>query len=222
LRIWDLEASRRPDVLVSISKYVQSEVKRIYRRDSVVIYPGVDTEYYTPSQDAARDDVYFVVSRLQWHKRIDLAILACEKLGRKLLIAGSGPHGGFLKKLAGQHTKFLGYLSDEEIRDHLRRARAFLFPGLEDFGLTAVEAMSCGCPVIAYNRGGVAEIVVDGSTGLLFDEQSVGALSAAIVKFENMKFNHLEVTTRAQEFSEDYFLNRFQKFIDDEYKSWKR
>ncbi|MGL4421367.1 MAG: glycosyltransferase, partial [Gemmataceae bacterium] len=174
LRDWDRRTTDRVTHFIAISRTIQDRIQNCYDRESVVIYPPVDTDFYTPTA-IPREEFYLVVSALAPYKRFDLAIRACEQLGRKLLIIGQGQAIEKLRRVAGPNTTFLGWQSDEVIRDHYRRAKALLFPGEEDFGIVPLEAQSCGCPVIAYDRGGATETVVplhaDHPTGLLFPEQ---------------------------------------------------
>jgi glycosyltransferase involved in cell wall biosynthesis len=158
IREWDRRTAERVTHFVAISRTVQDRIRECYGRDSVIIYPPVDTDFYTPAA-VPREDFYLVVSALAPYKRFDLAIEACTRLGRKLKVIGSGQDARKLRATAGPGVEFLGWQSDEAIRDHLRRAKALLFPGEEDFGIVPLEAQACGCPVIAFGRGGATETV---------------------------------------------------------------
>jgi glycosyltransferase involved in cell wall biosynthesis len=193
-------------------------VKKYYRRDSEVIYPGVDlSNWFHDSEDKVpEEDFYFIASRLYDYKRIDLAVLACNHLRKNLVIMGSGPDERYLRRIAGPTVKFYPYQSDERvIRRYMSQAKAFLFPGVEDFGLTPVESMACGTPVIAYNLGGVTETVQDGVTGLFFDDQNPESLESAIKKFEKMKFDKKLIVSRGKEFSEENFISSFKKYMEN-------
>lgn len=234
LRMWDIEAGKRPDVLVVISRFVQNRVKKVYGRDSTVVYPGIDTEYWRPAgmagtvgssdsvgtsgmnRNRKRDDFYLVVSRLYDYKRVDLAIRSCCQSGRNLVVVGEGPDEKYLKSLSCSRVKFVGYEARDQVRTYMQKCRAFLFPGVEDFGLTPVEAMACGTPVIAYNKGGVTETVIDGETGLFFDRQTPECLSEALRKFEYMSFDQQKIIKRGRLFSEERLLNEFRKVLKDE------
>src|SRR5262245_56883644 len=175
LRAWDRQAAERVTHFIAISKTVQERIRECYGRESTVIYPPVDTDFHRPAR-ATRDDYYLIVSALAPYKRIDLAIEACKQLKRYLLVIGSGPTEERLKKLAGPMTRFTGWLPDEQVRHHLQRCRALLFPGEEDFGIVPVEANACGTPVIAFGRGGATESIVPlygdrDPTGVWFEEQ---------------------------------------------------
>lgn len=219
LRIWDIEASLRPDKLVVPSKFIQNKVQKIYNREAEVVYLGVDTEFWkpeTPSSVNNREDFYLVVSRLINHKLNEIAVKACEKTGSKLIVVGEGPQMKKLRKLAGPHTLFTGYLSDESVRELMRSCKAFLFPGVEDFGLACVEAMACGSPVIAYNKGGVSETVEDGVSGVLYDNCSVDGMIEGIRRFKSTDFDSQKVRKIAEKYSEENFIQKFKKVIQDE------
>lgn len=184
MRDWDRRTAQRVTHFVAISRTVQARIAECYGRESHVIYPPVDTDFYTPG-DVPREDFYLCVSALVPYKRIDLAIDACRHLGRRLVVIGRGPQQVALQRRAGRHAEFLGWQGDDVIRDHLRRCRALLFPGLEDFGIVPLEAQACGTPVIAYGRGGATETVLPATaaqcgTGVLFPESSTASLAAAI------------------------------------------
>jgi glycosyltransferase involved in cell wall biosynthesis len=222
LRIWDIEASKRPDKLIAISKFIRKRVQKLYKRDSEVVYPGVNTDFYYSDVSCKREDFYLVVSRLYDYKRIDLAVKACQKLHKKLVIIGEGPDKKHLKSLVHNSgdkkdiIEFKGYLSDHKVRDYMRKAKALIFPGLEDFGLVPVEAMSCGTPVIGFNRGGVSETVQDGKTGVLFDTQTVNSLVKAIKKFEQKNFTCDIIKDRGHCFSKEKFKENIIQIINSE------
>jgi glycosyltransferase involved in cell wall biosynthesis len=188
LRAWDRRTASRVTHFIAISETVGRRIAECYGRDSVVIYPPVDTDFYTPDATTPRDDYYLVVSAFAPYKRVDLAVDACNRLGRRLVVIGAGQDEGRLKALATPAVQFLGWKPDEVLRDHLRRCRALLFPGEEDFGIVPVEANACGTPVIAYGRGGATETTVplgqDGASGAWFEQQSVDSLVAAMEQFE--------------------------------------
>jgi len=187
LRDWDRATADRVTHFVAISRTIRDRIRDSYGRPSTVIYPPVDTDFYTPTT-GPRDGYYLVVSALAPYKRFDLAVGACRKLGRELVVIGAGQDGARLKAVAGPGVTFLGWQPDAVIRDHFRRAKALLFPGEEDFGIVPVEAQACGCPVIAFGRGGATETVrpLGGPdpTGVFFGEQTVDAVADAIERFE--------------------------------------
>jgi glycosyltransferase involved in cell wall biosynthesis len=185
-----------------------------------VICPPVDTEFYTPAA-VPREDFYLVVSALAPYKRFDLAIGACEQLGRKLVVIGKGQDLARLKATAGPNVSFLGWQSDEVIRDHLRRAKALLFPGEEDFGIVPLEAQACGCPVIAFGRGGTTETVrplgdVSEPTGVFFAEQTVESLIDGIERFESDadRFDPRAARRQAVLFRKERFESELFGYLD--------
>jgi glycosyltransferase involved in cell wall biosynthesis len=188
VRRWDLAASQRVTHYVAISHTVARRIAECYGRSSRVIYPPVDTRFYCPAA-VPRDDYYLCVSALVPYKKIDLAVRACRRLGRRLIVIGAGPEASRLAALAGRHVQLLGWRSDEEVREHMRRCRALVFPGQEDFGIVPVEAQACGTPVIAFNRGGATETIQPAGelrrgTGFLFSQQTAECLCEAIEWFE--------------------------------------
>jgi glycosyltransferase involved in cell wall biosynthesis len=213
LRLWDRLSADRVDHFVAISHEVAARVRRHYGREAEVIYPPVDVERITPS-GAPPENFYLVVSRLVPYKRVDLAIAAANALSRRLLIVGDGSERRRLEAMAGPTVEFLGRRSDEEIADLYRRCRAFLFPGLEDFGIAPVEAQAAGRPVIAFAAGGALETVVDGKTGVLFTAQTPEALLLAIQRFEGMTLDPASCRRNAERFGAARFRARIQQVID--------
>ena len=185
LRMWDRLAADRVDYFIANSKFTQQRIKKYYQRDSDVIYSVggnfVPQEMFDTTE---KEDYYLTVGRLIEYKRFDLAIEACNKLGKKLIVVGTGDQEKKLKKIAGPTIEFKGYCSDDEILGYYARAKAFLFLGLEDFGFTPVEAQSGGTPVLAYGKGGALETIEDHQTGLFFYEQTVDAVIDCIERFE--------------------------------------
>jgi glycosyltransferase involved in cell wall biosynthesis len=188
IRAWDQRTASRVTHFIAISQTIRTRIKESYSRESVVIYPPVDTDFYTPAANVRREDFYLVISAFAPYKRVDLAVEACNRLGRRLIVIGSGQDAERLKHLAGPGVEFLGWQSDEVLRDHLRRCRALLFPGEEDFGIVPVEANACGAPVIAFAKGGATETVVPlaqpQATGEWFEEQTVDSLVAGLDRLE--------------------------------------
>jgi glycosyltransferase involved in cell wall biosynthesis len=183
LRQWDAVTAMRVDHFVANSAFVAQRIEKYYRRASDVVHPPVAIEKFSISDEI--DDYYFTCGQLVGYKRFDLAVEAFSRLGKRLIVAGTGEEAKRLKALAGPTVEFAGRVSDEEIARLLRRCRAFIFPGIEDFGIAAVEAMASGRPVIAYASGGALETVVDGVTGLYFNEASVESLTRAVLDFES-------------------------------------
>jgi glycosyltransferase involved in cell wall biosynthesis len=213
LRIWDRLSSDRVDHFVAISHEVGRRVRRHYRRDAEVVYPPVDLERFTPTGQPA-EDFYLVVSRLVGYKRIDLAVEAANRLGRRLLVVGEGPARRKLEAMAGPTVEFLGALPDAEVAHLLARCRAFLFPGWEDFGIAPVEAQAAGRPVIAFERGGALETVVQGTTGLFFEEQTVESLAHAILALEARDFDAASCRRNAERFGSNTFRSRLTEALE--------
>lgn len=221
IREWDCRTADRVTHFVAISRTVQQRIAECYGRDSHVIYPPVDTDFYTPS-NVAREDFYLVVSAFAPYKRVNLAIEACKRLGKKLVVIGTGQDRARLQTLASPYTLFLGWQSNEAIRDHLRRCRALLFPGIEDFGIVPVEANACGCPVIAYGSGGATETILPlgnsrTPTGVWFEGQNVDSLVDAIDRFEANRdvFQTSAIRRSALRFNQQRYEDEMIAMIDE-------
>jgi glycosyltransferase involved in cell wall biosynthesis len=221
LRDWDRRTAAGVTHFVAISQTVRKRIADCYGRDSVVIYPPVNTDYFTPAA-VQREDFYLVTSALAPYKRVDVAIEACKRLKRPLVVIGTGPEAARLQARAGNaardaNIRFLGWQPDHVIRDHYRRCRALLFPGEEDFGIVPVEAMACGAPVIALGRGGATETVVAGGsgtrqpTGTFFEEQTPECLAEAMTQFETRRdpFPTAALRRRAVQFDQRRFVHEF-------------
>jgi glycosyltransferase involved in cell wall biosynthesis len=220
LRDWDRRTTERVTHFIAISRTVRDRIRDCYGRDSTVIYPPVDTDFYSPG-GGRRGDYYLVVSAFAPYKRLDLAIEACTRLGRKLIVIGDGQDSARLRALAGPSVVFLGWQPDAVIRDHLRGCRALLFPGEEDFGIVPVEANACAAPVIAYGRGGAAETIVNlgttaAPTGVWFEEQNTASLIAAIERFERNedRFDSAVLRRQALRFNRTRFGAELLSFLD--------
>jgi glycosyltransferase involved in cell wall biosynthesis len=213
LRAWDRATAARVTHFVSISETVRARVARYYGRDSRVIHPPVDIDFFTPAA-VDRDGPYLCVSALVPYKRVDHAVAACSASGRPLVVIGEGPERARLEALAGPGVRFLGWQPDEIIRDHLRRCRALLFPGEEDFGIVPVEALACGAPVVALGRGGVAETVVDG-LGWHYDAATPEGLQAALDTWEACGCPHdpAGARRRAETFALEVFQDRLLGYL---------
>jgi glycosyltransferase involved in cell wall biosynthesis len=212
LRRADLAAASRVDQFIAISETVAERVLRTYSRPAAVIYPPVDTGWARPS-GAPPEDFYLIVARLVRYKRVDLAIEACNKLRRKLVIVGAGPEEPRLRAAAGPTIEFLGKLDDAQVASLYGRCKAFIFPGFEDFGITPVEAQAAGRPVVALGRGGAAETVVDQVTGVLFDEQSADALVEAIERLERTSIASGACRDNAMRFDAAVFRERMSAAV---------
>lgn len=216
VRLWDFQAAQRVDHFAADSNFVGSRIKKYYRRDFTTIYPGTRINEYPITE--MPDDYYLVVARFVRYKRVDLAIEACNQLKKKLVVIGSGgEEEERLKKLAGDTVEFLGRVSDEEMERYYSRAKAFLFPGIEDYGITPVEAMSAGVPVLAFGKGGALETVQDGKTGLYFHDQMVSGLVHCIEEFERngVAYSRQQIHDYSLNFSDEIFKGNFTNFLKD-------
>ncbi len=215
MKIWDKMTSKRVDYFIANSTEVARRIKNYYGRDSVVINPPVRCKLFNISD--TDEDYYLIVSRLVPYKRFDLAVQACKELEKKLVIIGDGTEKEKLEKIADGDPNiiFMGRQPDDVVKKYMSECRALLFPGLEDFGITPVEAMACGRPVIAFGKGGVLDTVIDGKTGVYFTEQTVDSLKYGMVKFERMKFDKEEIRKHALEFDEEIFQKNIKDFIDE-------
>jgi len=222
LRIWDRNASSRNHNWIAISKHVAKRIKKYYGMDSRVIYPPFPPQ--TPI-NAQKANYYLILSRLSPYKKIDLAIEAFNKSKKNLKIIGEGSDFSRLQSLANDNIEFLGYISDEKtVSKYLAKAKALIFPGEEDFGLTPLQAMAQGTPVIAYNKGGVRETVIDGKTGLFFNDDNHLSLVDAVKRFENdiTKYDKSACIKRSKEFSVEKFKDEFKSYIFDKYKEFSK
>lgn len=209
LRQWDWAAAHRVDHFIAISTTVQQRVKSIYSRESVVIHPPVNTTFFTPDPHNRQGDYFLIVGRLIPYKRIDLAVQAFNQLPHeKLVIVGSGRDLAALRAQAGPNITFLGRQPNEHVRELMRGCKAFLFPGLEDFGIAPVEAMACGRPVIAYGAGGALDTVVPGVTGELFAEQTYESLLATLEHFDAAAYDPAACRARAEQFGAANFRHK--------------
>ncbi len=206
LRSWDRATASGVDHFIAVSRHVQERIAKYYGRGSEVIYPPVDTEFFTPSSIGEHTSShYLAVSALVPYKRIDLAIDAFNRLGHPLVVAGTGPDLARLKKRAASNIDFVGFVSNEVLRDLYRHCRALIVPGREDFGLTSLEAQACGRPVIAYAAGGSLESVAESETGVLFDCQTVAGLIDGVKRFEEIRFHPERLRLNAERFSRGKF-----------------
>jgi glycosyltransferase involved in cell wall biosynthesis len=214
LQRWERAAAERVDAFVAISGEIQGRIQHSYARASTVIHPPVDTRRFSPTQ--GHDDYFLIVSRLVPYKRIDLAVQVFTDLGLPLWIGGDGRDRASLEAMAGPNVRFLGYVPDEELGQLLARSRAFIFPGLEDFGITPVQAMAAGRPVIAYAGGGALDYVLEGITGTFFQEQTVESLREAVGRFDEAAFEPSTIRAHAERFDVRVFKARMQAFIEGE------
>lgn len=217
-RIWDRMASDRVDFYIANSNYTARKIKKFYRKESIVIYPPVDYEKfsnYSDGNDLPIKDYYLIVSRLSPYKKIDVAIQAFNKMGVPLVIVGDGADRKRLEKMSEKNIYFMGFKKEEELVSIYHNCRAFVFPGEDDFGISIVEAMSFGKPVLAFKKGGAMETVIEGVTGEFFESSVPEILADGIRRLEkNMdKYNSKEIKERASQFSREVFEKNMRDFL---------
>jgi len=215
LRLWDRLAADRVDHFISISNAIRHRVEKYYRRDSEIIYPPVKMDYLKPSQE--RDSYFLIVSRLIPYKRIDLAVQAFNELGLPLVIIGDGRDRAQLEAMARSNVTFLGRISTEEVQKYLSHCRAFVFSGLEDFGIAPVEALAAGRPVIAYAGGGALDTVKEGISGTFFYPQTVEALVETVRGFNDSQYDPQQIVQEAKRFDVSVFKERIGAFIQEKW-----
>lgn len=215
IRMWDVSASNRVDYFVANSNYIAGRIKKIYRREAEVIYPPVDTKYF-PLQ-TQKENFYLAASRFVPYKRIDLIVEAFSKMpDKRLIIIGEGPDEDKIKSKASVNIEFLGYQSREKLREFMQKAKAFIFAADEDFGIMIIEALACGTPVIALNKGGGRETIIDNKTGIHFNEQSAYSIKEAVEKFEKCRdnFNPELLNEYAKQFDRKVFEEKIKSFVN--------
>ncbi len=213
LRRWDRAAAAGVDHFIAISAAVQKRIARFYGRETEIIYPPVDLRRFSPG--AAIGDYFLSLGRLIPYKRVDLAVRACTELGLPLWVAGVGRDRERLERLAGPTVKFLGRVPDAEVPALMARCRGFIFPGLEDFGIAPVQALAAGRPVIAFAGGGALDTVQDGVNGVLFSEQTVAALKAALGRLGDLRFDPGVCRASAERFDAQVFGQRMTAVLAD-------
>ncbi len=220
LRKWDLSTVPRVTKWVAISELVQARIKKYYGQDSIIIYPPARLGDLKVQSE--KSDYYVTLASLTPYKRIDLAIEACNLLQRPLKVMGDGADAARLKAMAGPTITFEGRVSDERKAELLANAKALLFPNEEDFGIAPIEAMASGTPVIAYNKGGLKETVIDGKTGIFFDSQTPQALAAAIEHLDSISdsFKTDDLTAQAAKFSAETWRKEFKEMVEQTYHSY--
>lgn len=212
LRRWDRRASQRVDRFVTLSRHVQDRIRRFYNREADVVYPPVQTAYFTPD-GRPPGEFDLIVSALVPYKRLDLAVRAYTRSRRALKIVGTGTESDNLQRLAGPNIEFLGWRSDDDIRELYRRCRLLVFPGEEDFGLVPVEVQACGRPVVAFGCGGALETVIDGETGLFFRDKTEAALNAAVEDCASRRWDADRIRGQAERFGPQPFVDGLDRCI---------
>lgn len=216
LQKWDYQAAQRVHQFIAISTEVQERIRRFYGRDSVIIFPPVEAaERFAPATKV--DDYFLSLGRLIPYKRVDLIVQACTRLNLPLKVAGGGRDLERLQAMAGPTVEFLGYVPDDQLPDLFARAKAFVFPGLEDFGITPLQAQAAGRPVIAFKGGGALDTVIPGKTGEFFDELTVESLMAVLQKFDADAYNPTDCRNHALKFDSSVFKQRLFQMVE---QSW--
>lgn len=213
LRTWDVTSAARVDQFVANSNFVKRRIEKFYRRDSEVIHPPVAVSEFAQARVETPGDYYLAAGELVGYKRFDLVIDAFTKLGLPLLVIGDGEQSKDLQRRAGSNIEFLGRVAFNDLKRRFGECKALVFPGEEDFGIVPVEVMAAGRPVIAYGRGGALDTVVDGKTGVLFDEQSVDSLIDAVSRFEKTSFDSDAIYDHATGFSVDVFKDNIRTLL---------
>ena len=220
LRMWDKMSVDRVDHFIANSGNVRGRIQKYYRRDSDIIYPPVDTHLYSPTPDIG--DYFITGGRLVPYKRFDLVIHVFNRLRWPLKIFGTGPEYEALKSIAKENIEFLGKITDEQKVEFMRHARAFIHPQVEDFGITPIESMASGRPVIAYPVGGIAETVVPGETGVFFNEQTWESLLDALLKFDYRAWDSEKIREHAEKYSAHHFKDKMKRYVEDRYEEFKQ
>lgn len=219
LRLWDRISADRPDIYIANSEFVAGRIRKYYGRTAEVIHPPVDIDNFHIADGCG--DYFLAVGRALPYKRFDILIEAFNHLGYKLKIIGKGPEIDNLRKSAKSNIEFLGYLSDEEASGYYARSKALIFPSEEDFGITPLEAMASGRPVIAYRGGGALETVVEGKTGVFFSAQSPQGIIEAVKDFHPEDFDRREIRKHAERFDRSIFQRKMLRMIKDSYANFK-
>lgn len=212
MRRWDYKAAQKPNFVVAISTHIKDEVQKYYNRESSIIFPPVDTQRFSSASEEPRRG-FVAAGRQTPYKRIDLAVRAFTKLKLPLLVLGNGPDHSKLQKIAGDNITFIKNPSDERVAQYFKTSLAFIFPGLDDFGIVAVEALAAGTPVIAYKGGGALDYI-NQSNGLFFDLQETDSLIEAVNKFNAARFDHAKIEQSAKQFSPENFQQKFHSSIN--------
>ena len=214
IRDWDIKTLNRVNYFIANSKFVKERIKRIYKRDAKVIYPPVNISKFTLYLE--KEDFYLTASRLVPYKKTKLIVETFNKMpNRKLIVIGDGEELKSIKEIAKSNIRLLGYQKDNVLISYMQRAKGFIYGAVEDFGIVPIEAMACGTPVIALNRGGTAETIIDGVTGVHFNNQNIDSIIEAVDIFEKLDFNFKNISTYAKKFSTQRFKSEFREHVDN-------
>ncbi|MGA8265683.1 MAG: glycosyltransferase family 4 protein [Ignavibacteriaceae bacterium] len=219
IRMWDVSTANRPDYYIANSKYIAARIKKIYDREATVINPPVDINKFEFSDD--KGNYYLTASRFVPYKRVDLIAEAFSMMpDKRLVIVGDGEDENKVRSKAGSNLEFVGYQTGDKLKEYFKKAKAFVFAAEEDFGITVIEAMACGTPVIALDKGGTAETVIDGVNGIHFNDQTALSIKEAVERFENTKnnFDHRSIAEYAKQYDRKVFEEKIKNFIDQKLK----
>lgn len=220
MRTWDFISAPRVDHFIANSHYIRKRIEKVYNREAHVIYPPVDTDYFSLKEE--KEEYYFTVSRMISYKRLDVIVEAFNNMpDKKLIVAGDGPELKKIMKMAKGNVEVKGYLGREEMKDYMQNAKAFIFAAKEDFGIAPVEAQACGTPVIAFGKGGALETVVDKQTGVFFDVQTGASIEEAVKRFEALSFNSETIRNHALQFSTERFEKEMKDFVEKKWEDFK-
>lgn len=220
MRSWDLISSNRVDYFIANSEYIAKRIKKVYNRNSVVIYPPVDVKNFKLVDK--KEDYYFTASRMVPYKKIELIVRAFNKTpNKRLIVSGDGPEFNNIKKIAKANIELLGFVESDKLKLYLEKAKAFVFAAEEDFGIIPVEAQACGTPVIAFGKGGVLETVIKNKTGVFFYKQEEESIINALDEFETMTFDYSDIRKNAMRFSKERFESEIKDFVLNKYKEFK-
>lgn len=214
IRMWDSTTANRVNYFVGISHYIAKRIEKNYGRKADVIYPPVDTQKFECCTQ--KDNYYLAASRFVPYKKIDLIVEAFKDFGgRKLVLIGDGPDRKKIIPLLSANVEYIGYQTDDKLKEYMQKAKAFIFAAEEDFGIIPVEALSCGTPVIAFNKGGASETILDGESGIHFDEQNISSLRDAILRFEKSenKFDPVSLSIYAKKFDREVFEKNIKEYV---------
>jgi glycosyltransferase involved in cell wall biosynthesis len=219
MRLWDVVSSNRVDFFVANSNYIAKRIKKLYRRDSKVIYPPVDVENFKLVEE--KESYYLTASRMVSYKKLDLIVKAFAKMpDKKLIVVGDGPDKSKIDALATKNIDVKGFVSKDELINYMQKAKAFVFAAEEDFGIIPVEAQACGTPVIAYGKGGSLETIIENETGMFFNQQNEESIIDAVTKFEKKVFNPKQIRKNAEKFSKQRFEKEFETYVQEKIKNF--
>jgi glycosyltransferase involved in cell wall biosynthesis len=214
MRRWDYKAAQRPHHMIANSNFTKDQIKKYYGRDSVVVHPPVDIDRFKIlNKSSVSRSGFLIAGRQTPYKRFDLAVAACTQLNLPLTVVGTGPDHKQLTKMAGPSIKFVGSPNDKDIVGFFQSAEAFIFPGIDDFGITPVEALAAGTPIIAYKAGGALDYV-NSKTGMFFNEQGAESLIQALKKFDTKAYKFSDLTEQASQFSPQQFAQNVHRLFN--------